>query len=187
MSKITELKYTYRKNLGNYEHEETTVGGILEDDSNPVAFLNDLKALAQGQMNVPLAEIKTEVAESKSEPVQEPKAEKKSKAKKETTAKEPEQMELAEVAPAVETAEEKPEPAKKSKAVSKSKTAKYDRSNDLHKKFFGEILDTHFEGWKDNSAKAKEVSRKLEGADMLSSEGLVLEEFEKLVIKEMNS
>lgn len=167
-TKVTELKYTYRKNLGNYEHEETTVTGIIEGNQSAVEALKELVDLAR-----------TDLSKQES-----------SKVEKQEESKQMELVEQPETKveeSAVEVPEEKVETKTKSKGKGKAvpKLTPYNRENDLHKKFFSEVLQKHYPEWKKNVAKAKEVSLELHGSEMLDSEGTVVKSFEDAVIEKM--
>jgi hypothetical protein len=165
-TKVTEIRYTYRKNLGNYEHEETTVAGIVEDSQEAVECLKELVSLAKTDLSKPV-EVKN------TEPKKEEKVE--------------EQMEFVEQPQKKEEPEIKEETKPKKTKGSKAtpKLTPYDRENDLHKKFFSEVLQKHYPEWKKNIPKAKEVSISLHGTDMLDAEGTVVKSFEDSVIEKM--
>jgi len=178
--KINEVKFTKRFNIGNYEHEEYTVGAAIGEDENPLTVMSSLKAFVIGAYsnNEP---VYSGVVDSAPEPVVA--EEKVSKPKKTKAAPAPvveeEQLELPqEAAPVVEeevVAEVKEEP--KAKAVRKAKASPYTRGNDVHKKLLGEFLDTAYPGWRDNAAKAVEVSKLMVGKDFLDAEGTVVDSF----------
>lgn len=166
ITKVTEIKYTYRKNLGNYEHEETTVVGVIEEKQDAISCLKELVELARTDLSKTVYTKKED--------------------------KVPEQLELpkqTEDSPKEENTEVA-EPKTKSKgkaAKAVPKLTPYNRENDLHKKFFSEVLQEHFPEWKKDITKAKEVSVKLNGMDMLDAEGAVVQTFKDAVIEKMKA
>lgn len=91
-----------------------------------------------------------------------------------------------------EDIEDEPKPPKKGKAEKapkkfKKKAETYSRTNEIHKKLYGETLALYDKAWKKSEkgkAAAKKVSQKLEGQDFLNEEGEVLDSFVKSLRKE---
>lgn len=175
--KYNEIRYTYKFNKGNYESEEISASAAVEQEA-PEEVISILKALVHGESKPVTMTAAPKVAEIAPSPA--PAKPKKTAAPKvEAPVEVP--VEAVVEAPAVKAA---PAPAKKSRIVKKVEV--YSRSNDLHKKLIGEILDLEYPKWRTNPTKAKEASVKLEGVDFLDAEGLILPSF-KESFKEMMS
>lgn len=170
--RVTEVKYTRRYNVGQYEHEEYTLVTVLEEGDE------DSKTV--------IAELKEDVAqahagESKKAGV----GEKPAKGKKASSAKAKKDSEEEESS--VENTEDSPAPAKKKKSF-KSKAASYDRANEIHKKLFSEQLQAISPGWskdKEKMSLANKLSRQMHGKEMLDSDGKVINEFYRELKKAM--
>ena len=177
---INEVRFTKRYNCGNYEHEEYTVGAAVGDDENAMTVMTGIKEFVRGAHAYVPGHSDT-VVESAPVPVaveEKVVKTKKTKAAPAPVVVEEEQLELPqEAAPVVEeeVVEVKEEP--KAKAVRKAKASPYTRGNDVHKKLLGEFLDTAYPGWRDNAAKAVEVSKLMVGKDFLDAEGTVVDSF----------
>jgi hypothetical protein len=182
--KVTELVYGYTKNMGNYESEKIEVRTQLDENEKPLEVLSEMKEFVKNGTDFSpktekLAEEKA--VENKTEKPLEPQvSDEKPKAPKKTKAKKTTEEE----APAEEKAEEEAKaPAKEEEKTKKfrEKSTPYDRTNELHKKFFGQILDGLVPGWRqdkgEKKAKCVKISQELNGQAFLDSEGLVLPEF----------
>ena len=172
---FNEIKYEYKKNTGNWEHELIGASAIVKEGQSPLEVLEALKSLVHGKE---MAETPAEVV-AKPEVKEDAKPAKAAKAKKtaapETTTKVEETVKEA-------TPVKSEEPAPKKKVIKVAAT--YDRANDLHKKLVGEILDLEYPDWRKDKQKAIEASKAMEGKDFMDSEGLILPSF-KSAFKEL--
>ena len=168
--KYNEVKYGYKFNKGNYESEDISVSANLEEGS-VAELIEHLKGLVHGKPSNPVADTTSPVAsEPKAEPAKVDTPPKKAAPK----AKKAAAVEAVEETKEVETLPTKAEP----KTVKKVATP-YDRTNDLHKKLIGEILDKEFAGWRKSSGRAKDASAEMNGKDFLDNEGLILASFKE--------
>lgn len=202
--KVTEVKFTRRYNVGQYEHEEYLVAANLDDGEVASEVLASLKAEVQaayaGEQSASKMEDAGQEEEETSEEEKPVKTSKKSKASRTTTRGEeseeedtsiPEEEEETEdgeeetvdaedTEEAVEEEEEeKPAKAKKTKER-KTKAAAYDRSNETHKKLFAEILSKINPKWSKEPRlreAAKKASAKLEGKEFLDKSGEMIDGF----------
>ena len=175
-STVKEITYSRRVNLGNYEHQDTSATVVPAEGQDPFECLAEVQALVNGE--------KIEKQEAATET---PKKAKKSKAPEEKV-QEPVVEKDPEPEVSEPVAEEKEEVKETPKKKLKVKLTPYDRSNQLHKTFFGEILDSKFPNWKvdkDLKAKAVKASSDLSGQDMLDAEGIIVPEFKEKVYKAM--
>jgi hypothetical protein len=171
--KITELKYTERKNLGNYEHAELSATALLEDGEDlasafytlkqyvELALCNELIKHSQKQEEVVVPEPVVEA----------PVKEKKTKAKKEKVVEAPVSDETSNI-PAIP--EEKPA---KPAVVYNSTIAE-------HKSIFGGYLTKKYENsWKTShpADEIKSFTASLNGKDFLDNDGKIVESFLNLV------
>lgn len=203
-ARVNELKYTRRFNLGNYEHEEISVGVVVGDKESPaevlIAAMEFVQSKGAKDLEIPgneptsappLALVTDNTTAPKDAPAPAPAAEKKAKpAAVKTTpsaaapaAAPAEKKAKVEVAAAAkpETPEPHPDPAPdlNKKFRVKGQVTKYNRNLDLHKKLVAEILDTEHQGWRANAIKARDASILLEkeNVDFLDAEGKVLDSF----------
>lgn len=200
--KILEAKYTRRLNLGNYEHEELTLGVAFDESDDIASNVAALKATTLGLLKNEASDAVVAKAE---------------KAVK-TIAKEDKEGETATKAdtpsPKQDAKADKSK-AKASKAVSKSKkaqdlsekevtkdevkktfegkapkaTVKYDREIAEHKHTLSTILDADYPTWKkDNNLKAKagKLSKEiLPGMPFKDAKGVIAEEFKAKIVEVM--
>jgi outer membrane biosynthesis protein TonB len=187
--KASEIKYSRKVNLGNYEAEEFSATAVLAEDEGDMESLTtafcELKksVLAAVTPGSGASESEEETEESKPgkknspgkkrgpkpkppEPEEEETEEEESEEEVEETEEEAEAEETEEESEE-ETEEEEAEeeeetpPAKTAKAKGgKSKAAKYDRANETHKKLFAEQLTKINPKW-NKDAKLKEAAKKL--------------------------
>lgn len=208
--KVTEAKFTRRYNVAQYEHEEYTVGAVVEDGDDVIEVLTQLKA-------------DVEAAHAGEAPVTEDKPAK-SKKKKSTTVESNEdetgdddtetddsETDSDSDIPEDETdedntetddsegTEEEEEPPKttkgkkaaapKDKKKFKKKPQAYQRANEAHKELFSGVLKAVAPNWKAKETTkvlAKKVSQKMEGTDFLDEDGKVFPSFKELVRKHMS-
>lgn len=165
--KITEVRYTRKFNLGNYESEDVGVVANLEDSECPVKAIADCKAIVvNGQ-----APAKKEVA------VEVPPVISIVEEKEEVVAKEEAPKEEA---PVKKAPTKKKAPAKK-KVVKKVKAIAYDNTDDSHRRRMGDLVtSTLGEGWdkvKENRPMVKAASTMLIGKDFIGADGELVETF----------
>lgn len=185
--RLNTLNYMKRFNNGNWEHEEISVGIMVEDGESASEVLKQAMSfvLTKGETDLPLTMI-SGTPEPKAAP-----AKKAAKVKEEVVKAEPKveaaKEEVAKAEPKVEPkADSTPEPAKEvEKKATRVKETPYDRANELHKKLVAEFLDTAHKGWKSNAAKAVAVSTKMAGKPFLNSEGSIIKEFKEAFSAEM--
>ncbi len=198
--KATEISYAKRVNLGNYEHEEIKITAVLDEGDDAVEGLAELKGMVasavdtEGLPAIAATGKPVKSAAGKSEKVDKT-AKKPAKAAAGKTAK-PEPVDEVETedeetpetteeeeTEVVEEEEEEPEekPAKKpvGKAL-KKKGSTYARTNEQHKALMAEKLTELFPKWKkteESKAKAKAISKSLDGTDFLDAEGDIVPSF----------
>jgi hypothetical protein len=181
-----ELKYEYKFNRGNYEHELISISAFVDEKEAASEVMKRMIKFVEAKGDFPLENTPKEeklppvkVAEI---PASAPEAEVVKEEVKSSpppiakaTKKETEERQAREKAEKeAKFAKENPPPPKK---VFKSKAATYDRTLDLHKKLVAEMLDSKVKNWKAIAAKAKEQSTSMNGMAFLDDEGRVLESF----------
>ncbi len=189
--KATEIKYARRINLGNYEHEEVAITAVLDEDDSAVEGIGELKkmvaeAVAAGDTGS-LPGVSAKDPKGKT-PAVEKKTEKKAGEKKGKAVEEKPDDEVesddADVSDSqeeetIEEEKEEKKPAAGKKGF-KKKASPYSRTNDTHKALFSEKLTELFPKWKGSDAgkaKAKQISKDLDGEEFLDSEGEMLPSF----------
>ena len=159
--RITEIKITVRRVVGDFEFNEVTMIAELEHGDDPVVKRKQLTEMCLAdtelEMSDPLpAELEEIDAEILAEEIEEIKEEIKED-------------------PVVK------KKAKKTK-VKKVVTTPYNRESDQHKALFFSLLVDINKDWKKSKAKeAKAASLSLNGADFLDAEGDILEAFKESV------
>ncbi len=197
---IQSVRYSFKKNLGNYEHEEVSLEVVPteENDHTIQQILASLKVEVVTFLSGVQPEGQVlEQTTSEEKPKKTKKADKKS-AKKEEIEDEKEDIEEEsskesseedqseeEVDSSEEEEEEAPKTAKSSKSSKFKKVTTYDRGNSLHKKLLGDFLTKEVKDWKSKSELAKEISLSLHGSPFLDQEGEILPEFKKPFITKM--
>jgi len=177
--RVSEVKFTKRYNVGNYEHEEYSLNAVLEEDENHVEAMSQLKADVIAAYTEEKSTVKKSTKKAAAAVVEEE--------EEETT-----ETETSDEEDTAEEVEEEPVlAAKKGKAKKtfKKKAQVYQRSNDTHKELFSGVMNAVAPAWKkttESKAKAKEVSMKFEGVDFLDENGSVLETFKAAVKKAMS-
>jgi membrane protein involved in colicin uptake len=172
--KFNEVKYSFRKNLGNYESEETGLSASIEEGDVTEA-LQVLKDMVHGRAvkakpKAVLPKKETRTLEAKPEDKVE---ETKEEVKAEPVKKEPAKKKVA-----------------KKTRKKKVATEVYDRTNDSHKKRLGELCNELFGGsdWrkdKDKITLVKNASQLCSGEEtMVGEDGEVTDNF-KSVFKEL--
>lgn len=168
---VRHMSYTFRRNLGDYEHEELTVAIEVNDGDDITQKVTELKDLVVGNLGTRRQN-------------EEQETEKKSRKKKEKVVDEEEESEEDES----DSEEESSSKKTKSKKKGRSKSTTYDREDDLHKKLVGEMLDDNFPKWdKKKSLKklAIKASKSMQGEDFLDSDGDILEDFQEKFLEQM--
>lgn len=163
--KITELKYTERKNMGNYEHAELSATALVEEGEDINAAVLTLKTYVSYALNGEISKIEVK-EEIKPEPVVEaPVKEKKPKAKKEKV-----------VEPVVEPVVEEA-PVKKNVVI-------YNSNIQEHKSILAGYLSEKYKSeWK-TVAPAEEIKQftsSLNGNDFLDDSGKIVDSFLALI------
>ena len=184
--KITEVSYTRKVNLGNYESADLSMTAVLSDKDDATKAAEKLKA----QVEIVLG-LKDKIDFEQVEEIDGGTVHMKDGSKVEVTENtefdyKEEEVEEKPVKKAAKKKVAKKKTAKK-KAAKKSKDILYDRSNDQHKAELAKILNEHCEGWKTQPAKAKEVSEQLVGDAIFDGEGVLKEEFINSVVEGMNA
>ena len=199
--KVTEVKYSKRFNLGNYEHEEFTVTAIVEEDADVKESLNEIKDVVNAtqagaeisENSVEKEDVKPKTAKGRGvknpKKSQEPTTEGEEDEEEENNEEEDDQKvesEDSEEDAEVEEDEEEPKgkKAKGSNGTSgkrtKSRATSYSRVDDLHKKIVGDFLNEEVPGWnKKYKENALLASKKMNGKDFLDADGEVIESFKK--------
>ena len=184
--RVTEVKYSKKFNLGNYESEEFGLTAVLEeDDVAQVAFIglkNEVAIAYSGEVTKPEPEELPEPKKGKKKAKPEPEVE------EETEEEESEETEVEETEETEDEVDDEPKAAKGKKSKFKKKPQTYLRSNETHKEIFSNVLKTVAPDWKkttESKAKAKAASQKLEGEEFLDENGEVLATFKAAVKKAM--
>lgn len=184
-SKIMIVSYGKRFNLGNYEHEEIQITGAVDEDSDAISAIAEMKEIVHAaqsgdQSAVAKVEVKDSPAvEEEAAPVKATRKSKKSAPPVVEEEEEEQQQEETEDYEIEGEEEEEEAPAKPAKKF-KSKATAYNRKDDMHKTIVGKMLTKAFPDWKKKLLKnAQEASKKMEGKDFLDNEGNVLATFEK--------
>ena len=178
---ITEIKYTKRFNIGDYQHEEYGVTYSVGEGESPEKSMMNMKNFIQDSFGNKLGS---------SEPVNTPEPKKKAPAKKSKV--------VADDAPAdkeVETEKEFKKETSEHKEPKKKRNQKknvvYNRDLAEHKTEMASILNRDFPEWKatpESKAAAKALSGKLEGTPFLDGKtGAVLPEFVTAIAEGMNT
>ena len=209
--KATEVKYSKRFNLGNYEHEEFGVSIVVDetDRVDAMKIAQDWVAQAQSGQEMPLAtqdpkaeslpekkskKPKSEMAPGVKKPKSAPKAEKEEEEDEEDKEEVEEEVEegYAEEDENDDDGEgeeesEQEEVEKKPKArAGKSKSASYDRTNDLHKNLVGKMLTHYHPDWRTKLKEtAIQASKKMQGKEFLNATGSIIKTFEDDFMKLM--
>ena len=169
---ITEIKYGYTFNRGDYQAERIDVSASLLESEDPATVLESLKRFVHdGHSMKQLPLVPQDQSPAVSE---EPAAAKKRKPRTSPEAKEAAKEErLKEEAKVINK-----------EYVEAKKSAPYDRKLDVHKKFFGEMLLKFDPNWKTSGLdRAKKISEEMQGIPFLDHEGLVLESFREEMAK----
>ena len=159
---MTDVSYTRRRNLGNYEHEELTISVVIgEDEQHPGLAISELKerVLTELGCEVPVESIEKVTDEGNVET-------KSGKTVDPSTSKEV----------------EKKKTTKKKAPAKKAKNVKYDRSIEAHRQKFAEVVEKSYPGWKKDkevAGAAKETSAEMNGVELFSPQGKVLAAFNK--------
>jgi hypothetical protein len=185
---ITDVTYSRKKNLGNYESEDITLGARIEEGESVescLLVLKDRVAVAFGEKEVtqaaPVAtqEVKEEVVVADKDEVEANKKKIAADKKKEVNAakKKAEAAAKKEATAAAKAAEKEVK-----KEAKKAATVPYDRNNVSHKTDLGKVLAGINANWKTECAGlAKQASVELAGKPFYNSDGVVLPEFVEMV------
>jgi hypothetical protein len=181
--KVTEVSYVKRFNDGNYEHTEigltAQVDGSKENVSECVSSLKDIVYSSRGEAEVKASEPEVAEEEEVADEEVEVKEEKPKRGRK-AKVEEPEEPEEEEVEEAEEEPEEEEEKPKAKKF--RSKAATYDRTNEVHREIFADLIkgiDPKWNATDVKKARAKKVSQLMNGEEFLDAEGEVLASFTK--------
>jgi len=171
---ITELRYTKRFNIGDYQHEEFGVTYSVAEGESPEASMMKMKNFIQDSFTNTLGKSKavnTPVKEEKKAPAKKVKA-----VKVEDDAKA--DVEVEDEKEFKKLTEEKKEPKKKR---NQKKPTVYNRDLAEHKTEMAAILNRDFPEWKatpESKTAAKALSGKLEGTPFMDAKtGEILPEF----------
>ena len=205
--RTTDVNFTRRVNLGNYEHCELSMGAALSEGEDAVKAAKKLRATVEHTLglSVDFSEVESitdggdivmksgeevkatpettmnhDSGETKEEPKEEKKPAKKKAAKKKASKK------TSKSAPKEEAKEE----PKKEEPKGPKPSVKYDPNEKAHRQELSGVLHSVCPGWnKDNDlkAKAKSVSREeMTGQYIFDDAGEILQEFRDTVKAKMN-
>mgnify|MGYP001376863270 CR=1 FL=1 len=185
---VLTIEYAYRKNLGNYEHEEVKLSASLESGDNVQESIANLKLLAfcslQPVVNKQPEQPKLEEAITPTQQTEilndnESKDNSKKKSSKKGNKKSSEESsEKSEVIEASDILEQVLEPKK----FKKSEFAPYSRDNVHHKAMLTSYLNSSFPNWQKKEG-IKDFSISLEGKDYVDSKGNIVDSFKALFIE----
>jgi hypothetical protein len=179
--KITSIKYTERKNLGNYEHSEVSAEAILDDLDNVGIATQNLINFVKSTLNndFPIAHAPAEVVSAPATYNEETNANvhvdkvyevpKKEKKSKKSTYK------------FVESVSETPIVEEAPKDL-----ISYNRDLDTHRQLLSSYLTKNFPAWKTKEG-IKEFSASLVGKSFLDADGNVVESFKVLLSNFFNA
>ncbi len=173
--KPTEISYMKRKNLGNYEHEEVKITAVLDEDENAGAGIEELKVMVDQALGDNTAPAVTTTKTGKDK-----KAGKKDAKPEVVEAEEVEEEEIEAAEVEEETEEEEVVETKKPAKAGKKSGSVYSRANETHKALMVEQLTKLFPKWKKTDAgkaKAKAVSKSLDGEQFLDADGDIVNSF----------
>ena len=180
----TEVKYTRRFNLGEYEHAEYSITATTEDKEKAQKVLAQLKA---DVLEAHTSE--DEPTEDSPTPAPSKKAAKKAAAKAAAQVEDEESEDEDDEESEDETdnaRDDEDEVETKSAKKLKTKAQPYVRIDSTHKELFSGLLKSVAPDWKKSDkskAKGKEISKKMDGKDFLDADGEVLKEFKAEVKK----
>lgn len=192
---IKTMEYMRRKYLGNFEHEELKVSGVLEQDERGLEGFENLKHFVlkclniveedKNQLVLPVTSetAKKETVEKAVQPVETPKEKKAEDDKLEDKVEKKEEKKKGRPKSEVTKA-----PAAETKPVKKAvKETNYDRTLDTHKNLLGQFLDKSYPKWRvaENLKKAGEASKALSGKPFLDADGEILDSFKAEFAKMM--
>jgi hypothetical protein len=196
--KITELKYTERKNMGNYEHAELSATALVEDGEDINAAVLTLKTYVSYALNGEISKIEVkEVSNGKTNTEcnengtndggnsQEAQAEEKSASDKKTkkSIKKGNKVAVVESEPVVEVAPEET-PEESAKKTPPKNVVVYNSNIAEHKSIFGGYLAKKYDNaWK-TAKPAEEIkafTSSLNGKHFLDDQGNIFPSFLDLV------
>ena len=191
--KFTEVKYTRRFNVAQFEHAEYAVSAVLGDDNGQtmahavkaISELIQTVAAAHGGSDGGQLQQVTVTAEVEKAPAKHTRAKTEKPAPVEDEEVE-EDVVNEEETEAEEDDEEEVEEAPKKKSLKKKGSA-YDRSNELHKKMLSGVLGGIKKDWReipDYAERAKTISKGLHGKDFLDADGQIVPEVLKKIKKD---
>ena len=184
--KFTEIKYTERKNNGNYEHSELSATAILTEIEDANAALIDLIVFVkEGLYGTPIEtpevkeSIPTGILAKEAIIIQEEIKEKKTRAKKEKVEEPKSEVDSSNVPPVIV-----PEVVVEPKKEKKSAVVKYDSSIPEHKSIFGGYLAKKYDSkWKTVAVpeEIKKFTSSLNGQDFIDDKGTIVPTFLELI------
>jgi outer membrane biosynthesis protein TonB len=192
--KVAEISYRRRNTLGDYQYEELSMVGILEEGDEVQECTAKLKDAVESNLSltgaslVPSSGVE-EITTVKKEPNKEVKK-KNTKKKEEPKKEEPKKEEEAPVEKEEESKKEEPKKKdNKTKSKPKSKNVPYDRLEENHQADLKAILKEIDPQWSKDKPKilaAKAISASLNGVEMYDKEGTILDSFKELVETKFN-
>lgn len=192
--RITELKYTERKNLGNYEHAELTASAVLEEGEDVNTAMLALKTYVN-------ASIKGEIVKLQETTHEQPKETSLPENANGSGDREVQGVEASEP-DSIPASEPKPKKPRKPKVVEeevkeevkeepkkvKSAFVPYDSTIPEHKQIFGGYLAKKYgNAWKPAPSDANRINEvkaftaSLNGKDFIDSEGSIVDSFAEMV------
>jgi hypothetical protein len=163
--RVTEVKYTRRFNMGNYEHEEVTATAVIDDETTTVDAIQRLKSEVVSAIIGKLPPPELPPVRGVTPPVKE-------------VVKEP--------APKVkETPKKEPKAKKETPKSGPKPTVKYDRDIEEHKEELGNIFEELHPGWnkdKEVLKRCASISREMVGEYIFAEDGEVLDSFKESVV-----
>lgn len=185
MIKITEVRYEFTFNKGNYQSEKVGVTAAISEGESFLDTMSELKKIVHqfgegaiepkvfptpNEQNTEVLSVNKE--EDKESPIQATEEKPKAKAGRKPLVSPEKKEELKK--------ERLKEGLEKAATKVKSKMTVYNRELDLHKRLFGEQLTAIIPDWKKTAmAKAKEASASLNGEEFLDNEGVVTQSFKE--------
>lgn len=189
-TKITEIRYDKKVNLGNYESEAIGVTVVVGEKESEVQALVRAKDFVSMGFN---GEVKEEPSKEEKKAVKADTPSKtasttKTRASKATTKKPAAKTKKAQELSEKEVSSD--DVKKNFKGKGAKATIKYDREIQEHKHALSTILDAEYDGWKkdaDLKAKASKLSKELlPGTPFKDAKGVIVEEFKNLIHSTMS-
>lgn len=194
---MKDVRFLRRRNLGQYEHTELEVSGVIPDGESATKYTKELMDFVHdalfscGEFSAPVkgkasqVEMKLETKVEKgpktsTEKVETEKIQNQKQGEVTKSEEKPQDMNASSSTAEPKKEEKKEEPKKEEKKTRAGKPTPYDRNLETHKALMGTFLDSSLgKNWRDKSilAASGKASRDLQGKDFLDGNGDIIESF----------